>query len=212
MSEWTITSLLVYLFLVIVIAKPVLKQIQLSNIQHLVFGTAASLAILWWFRTGIYPGLDVHFLWLTALTLILGWRWAVFSSALSIVIIASMGVVSWSDVGQLGLFGALIPIGFSYLAYVLAFHHLPRHFFVYIFFCSFFIGMCSIALKMALFGACYSFFDFYTAQVVIDNYLILIPLLLFPEGLLNGMTMTLLVIYKPQWVATFYDSQYLDGK
>jgi uncharacterized membrane protein len=27
--------------------------------------------------------------------------------------------------------------------------------------------------------------------------------------MLNGMTMTLLVIYKPQWVYSFYDKHYL---
>jgi uncharacterized membrane protein len=30
--------------------------------------------------------------------------------------------------------------------------------------------------------------------------------------MLNGMTMTLLIIYKPQWVYTFYDKFYIDKK
>lgn len=212
MSEFSIVTLITYFALVFIAAKPVISQVSSNKIQHLIFGCAASVSVLWWFRTGIYNGLDVHFLWLTALTLTLGWRWAIVSSAISLIVIASMGIISWHDVGVVGILGGIVPICFTFTAYIFAFHHLPKHFFVYIFFCSFFIGMCSIALKMLLFGGYFSYFGTYSWKVVLDNYLILIPLLLFPEGLLNGMTMTLLVIYKPDWVATFYDNLYLDDK
>ena len=39
--------------------------------QHLVFGAAASLFVLWLFKAGIFDGLDVHFLGLTVVTLML---------------------------------------------------------------------------------------------------------------------------------------------
>ena len=42
--------------------------------------------------------------------------------------------------------------------------------------------------------------------------LVAIPLLMFGEAFLNGMVMTLLIAYKPRWVATFHDAWYLDGK
>jgi uncharacterized membrane protein len=35
---------------------------------------------------------------------------------------------------------------------------------------------------------------------------------MFGEAFLNGMTMTLLVAYRPTWVSTFQDRWYLDGK
>jgi len=44
------------------------------------------------------------------------------------------------------------------------------------------------------------------------DYLQVIPLLMFGEAFLNGMVMTLLIAYKPRWVATFHDEWYLDGK
>ncbi|MFT5313825.1 MAG: putative membrane protein, partial [Paraglaciecola sp.] len=37
-------------------------------------------------------------------------------------------------------------------------------------------------------------------------------LMLFMEGMLNGMTITLLIIYRPEWVYTFYDKIYLEKK
>lgn len=210
LSTFQLTSILVYVLLIYFSIKPAVSQFQQKKVQHLVFGSASALAVLWWFRTGIYPGLDIHFLWLTALTLMLGWRWALVSSAIALTITSFMGINHWQDFGVTGLISCAMPIVFSYFVYLVAYHKLPRHFLVYVFFCSFFTGAMSIALKMTVLSLFYLQSDMYTWQVLTDNYLILIPLLLFPEALLNGMTMTLGVIYKPEWVATFYDSQYLD--
>lgn len=212
MSQTQLVALLGYLLLTLFAIRPVLSQLSTAKIQHLVFGSAAALAVLWWFRTGIYQGLEIHFLWMTALTLLLGWRWALFSSLLANAVLVGFGIIEFANMGVYGVIGCVVPILFSYLAYVLAYQYLPRHFFVYTFFCSFFIGALSIALKMWLMASYFTFSDLHSWNVVSDNYLILIPLLLFPEGLLNGMTMTLLIVYKPEWVATFYDSQYIDGK
>ena len=69
-----------------------------------------------------------------------------------------------------------------------------------------------IAMKMALLSAYYLLNGDYNWPLLQDNYLILTTLMLFPEGMLNGMTMTLLIIYKPQWVYTFHDKYYLQDK
>ncbi|GAA5218011.1 hypothetical protein GCM10025776_25130 [Corallincola platygyrae] len=45
------------------------------------------------------------------------------------------------------------------------------------------------------------------------TYLNVTPLLMFPEGLLNGMAITLLAVYKPHWLKTYDDRIYLnEGK
>lgn len=195
-----------------------LKSVNISRLfserklQHFVFGSAASLFMLWFFRTGIYDGLTVHFLWLTACTLLLGLRWAVISSALALLGLTVAGLEKWSMLGVNGLLGVAAPLALSYAIYSLSFHRLPKHFFVYVFVCGFFAGLASLTLKMGLLGGYFALTGVHDWDIVTDNYLILIPLLLFPEGLLNGMTMTLLIIYKPHWVYTFHDKFYIDGK
>ena len=67
-------------------------------------------------------------------------------------------------------------------------------------------------MKMFLIGGYYYLDGVHDWLTVKDNYLILISLMLFPEAMLNGMTMTLLIIYKPTWVYTFYDKHYLQNK
>lgn len=217
LGEITLIQTLAWL-LFIGSAALVLKRLHLpafvedKKIQHLVFGAAASVFFLWLFRAGIYDGLNVHFLWLTALTLLLGLRWAFISATVALVGVTVVGKETWAMLGVNGLLGVSVPLLLSYLIYNLSFHKLPRHFFVYVFVCAFLPGAVMIALKMALLGGYYYLDGIHSWTTVKDNYLILIPLMLFPEGMLNGMTMTLLIIYRPSWVYTFYDKYYLNDK
>jgi len=201
-----LAGLLLYIF----------KQVSLSDFltrkkqQHLVFGCSAAVFTLWIFRAGIYDGLSVHFLWLPALALTLGLRWGIICASVALLGVTAVGIESWSMLGVNGLLGIVLPMCLSYLVLMLAFHKLPRHLFVYIFVCAFFPGAMAIAFKMLLLTSYYAVDGIYTWQVAYENYLILTPLMLFPEAMLNGMTMTLMVIYKPDWVYTFHDKFYLD--
>lgn len=189
------------------------EQLKHSRLQqHLVFGAAASVFILWIFRAGIYDGLSVHFLWLTALTLTLGVRFAIIAATAPLIAVTALGYEQWSMLGVNGVLGVLVPIGLTHLIYNLSFHRLPRNLFVYVFVCAFIPGGLLIAVKMILLGGYYTLDGIYDWLTVKDNYVILTPLMLFPEGMLNGMTMTLLIIYKPHWVYTFHDKFYIDGK
>ena len=178
--------------------------------QHLVFGSAACVFILWMFRTGIYDGLSVHFLWLSALPLLLGFRWAIFSATLALVGVTLFGNDSIEMLGVNFLLGILAPITLTYGFYSLTFHKLPRHIFIYIFLCAFIPGALTIGLKMLALSGYFYLDGMYSWYVIRDNYLVLSTLMLFPEAMFNGMTMTLLVIYRPEWVYTFYDKLYLD--
>ncbi|MBU3022663.1 energy-coupling factor ABC transporter permease [Aestuariibacter sp. A3R04] len=180
--------------------------------QHVIFGFTAIVFFLWIFRAGIYTGLSVHFLWLSALVLTLGFRWACMAGSVALLGTTLAGADSWEMMGVNGLVGVLMPISVTYLIFITAFHRISRNVFVYIFVCAFLPGALVIALKMSLLATVYWTEGIYDWATVRDNYLILIPLLLFPEGLLNGMTMTLLVVYKPQWVFTFHDKFYISGK
>lgn len=212
MSLLEILSLMLYVGVYLYVLKHIDFKLMIAHkrLQHLVFGAGAVVFVLWLFRAGIYDGLSVHFLWLSALTLTLGFRYAIFVSGIVLLGITIVGRESWSMLGANGLFGVLIPIGLTYLVFTLSFHKIMRNMFVYVFVCAFFPGAIGIALKMALVGGFYTLNGTYPWDVVVDNYEVLIPLMLFPEAMLNGMTMTLLVIYKPDWVYTFSDKDYFD--
>ncbi|MFY8275125.1 energy-coupling factor ABC transporter permease [Pseudoalteromonas sp. SSDWG2] len=173
------------------------------------FACTVVLAILWRIKAGILPGLDIHILAVTAVTLILGWRLASMASVLATALLACFNVVNFTDAATYVIISALIPIYFSYAVFVLVYHLLPRHLFIYLFICSFLCAGFAGCLKIIT-GALYFWamgsFDWST---LVDNYVIMCALIWFPEAMLSGMAMTILVIYKPHWVRTFYDKEYL---
>ncbi len=65
---------------------------------------------------------------------------------------------------------------------------------------------------MSLLSGYYYLNGDYDWLTIKDNYLVLSTLMLFMEGMLNGMTITLMIIYRPEWVYTFYDKIYLEKK
>jgi uncharacterized membrane protein len=207
----TVAGLLSLLICFFVSKKLIFSQLILDKkCQHLVFGSAACVFILWMFRTGIYDGLNVHFLWLSALTLLLGFRWAIFSATIALLGVTIFGKESIDMLGINFLLGVLAPISLTYGIYSLTFHKLPRHIFTYIFLCAFIPGALTIALKMMALSGYFYLDGMYSWHIIEDNYLMISTLMLFPEAMFNGMTITLLIIYKPEWVYTFYDKLYLD--
>lgn len=207
----TVAGLLSLLICFFVSKKLMFSQLVLDKkCQHLVFGSAACVFILWMFRTGIYDGLNVHFLWLSALTLLLGFRWAIFSASIALLGVTIFGKESIDMLGVNFLLGILAPISLTYGIYSLTFHKLPRHIFTYIFLCAFIPGALTIALKMLALSGYFYLDGMYSWHIIEDNYLMISTLMVFPEAMFNGMTITLLIIYKPEWVYTFYDKLYLD--
>lgn len=207
----TVAGLLSLLICFFVSKKLIFSQLILDKkCQHLVFGSAACVFILWMFRTGIYDGLNVHFLWLSTLTLLLGFRWAIFSASIALLGVTIFGKESIDMLGVNFLVGILAPISLTYGIYSLTFHKLPRHIFTYIFLCAFIPGALTIALKMLALSGYFYLDGLYSWHIIEDNYLMISTLMLFPEAMFNGMTITLLIIYKPEWVYTFYDKLYLD--
>ncbi|ATG74829.1 hypothetical protein CGX12_02720 [Zobellella denitrificans] len=180
--------------------------------QHLCFGAAIALVPLWWLQAGVKEGLEVHFLGLTTLALVLGWRLSQLMALLSLLLVTFFGVESWDEFGVNLLLGVILPLGVSYFVFLLTYSYLYRHLFVYIFVAGFFNAALTIAVKTLALAGFMVWSGQYPWPTVLDNYVAILPLLLFPEALLNGMAITLLVVFRPQWVCTFYDRDYLNNK
>lgn len=187
---------------------------QLINISGLSFRVGfaiAALSFFWSLKVGIYKGLEVHFLLTTALTLTMGWRMSMLICAIILALLCTLGVESWQDIGYIGLLKGVFPIVFAYFVYAVSYHRLPRHFAIYVFVCSFLAGALALVLHLCLNSLLLGWMGVHEWSNIINDYLVVAALMWFPEALLNGMAMTLLVVYRPDWVYTFYDEQYLDG-
>ena len=81
MTEGQVAALLLWLVLLIFSLRGSLLRTLHDHplYQHLCLGGAIALVPLWTLRAGLHEGLEIHFLGLTSLTLLLGWRLALLA-------------------------------------------------------------------------------------------------------------------------------------
>ncbi len=175
-----------------------------------VFACAVCLALIWQIQAGILEHLNIHILGITAVTLIMGWRLAFLCSLLASLLLLYFTELSSNQFAQFLLLSTFIPIYLSHALYLLCYRFLPKHFFVYIFVCAFLCAGFVGAAKILISGGYFYLLGLYDLPTLLDNYMFYAVIMWFPEAMLNGMVITLLITYRPHWVKTFYDQEYLN--
>lgn len=180
------------------------------GLQHLLFGATVVLTLLWTLRAGISPGLVVHFIGITTLTLMFGWDLAIISGTLALLGLSVIGVEQWMDLPLNGLCLVVVPALVSRLILYLVERYLPHNFFVYMFLCAFWGGGIAAALGGITIACVLWATDIYDWNRVYHEYIRYLPLIVFPEGLLNGIIMTGMMVFYPDWIRTFDARIYID--
>lgn len=179
---------------------------------HVFLGTCVALMLLWSIRAWRVPGLEYHFLGATLVTLMFGWRLALLALVLVLTAHVLNGTSDWQTFPMNLLTMGLVPIAVSHFIWRLAETHLPANFFVYIFACAFFgAGLAMLTVIFTGSGLLW-IGGAYASEQLYRDYLQLIPLFMFPEAFITGLLMTLLIVYRPEWVTSFDDRRYLAGK
>lgn len=142
----------------------------------------------------------------------LGWRLSIIIASVATVLVTLIGVSSWTSFGENLLFGAIWPVSLSYFVFLLTYTYMYRHLFIYIFIAGFFNGVLTLTTTMFIVGGYMALTGVHSWYAVKADYLLIIPLVALPEGLMNGVTIAALVVYRPEWVCTFRDRDYLFKK
>lgn len=188
------------------------SKIRDNEAQHIFLGAIVMLSLLWVMRGGIQDGLSFHLLGMTLLCLMFEWQFALMAASLVVAITTSQGPAGWEAFGvNLLLMGAL-PILFTRLFLYLCQRRLPHNYFIYVFLNAFLAGGLSILLAGAASAGLQHVAGVQPAGAIVNNFLQILPLLMFGEAFINGGAMTLVVAYRPQWVATFHDNWYVNNK
>lgn len=209
---WTAAFwLMLFVLAVLLWRKANWKMLATSANLNVFMGACVALLGLWLIKAGIKPGLNLHLLGATALTLMFRPWFAILALAL---VIGGMTIHSGQYAAYPAnlLLMAVLPVSISWGIYRLVDGKLPNHFFIYIFLNCFFgagiaivtVGLASTAYA-ALSGA-------YSIGYLTENYLPYYLLMAWAEAFATGMIMTVLVVYRPEWVSTFDDKRYLESK
>lgn len=175
-------------------------------------GACLLLTGLWWLSVGAHAGLEFHLLGLTTMVLLFGWRLALVGGLIALGLLASVGVYDWAAMGVNGLIGVVLPVLLANRLHGLIYRWLPRHFFIYLMVAAHFSSMLVIAAVVIGSGALLLLIGAQPWARVGTDYLLFLPLIMLPEGFLNGAILTMLTILRPQWVRSFDDRDYIDGK
>lgn len=188
------------------------RQLADGRQLHLWLGMIVALALLWSLPVGVRPGLGLHFLGATVLALCCG-GWLAWIGLCVVLAAATFnGAAGLAAYPLNALLVAGVGVSCSVGVRRLASRLLPHQLFVYLFVSAFFAAVLSVlavgisvSLLLASTGA-------QTFDYLVGEYLPAVLLLAFSEAWLSGMLITLLVVYRPLWVSTYDDAEYLAGR
>lgn len=187
----------------------ILREKESSNV---LFATAFVILMVWQLKVVVAEGLTIHLLGTTILTLMFNWQAALIAHCL---ILLGTTLTSSADIQAFainGLLTGVLPIAISFIIWRTNERYLPANYFIYIFVCAFFCAaLCMIATGVASYTLL-SAIDNQLAADTLDQYLLVFVPLMYPEAFLSGAMLSILVVYHPQWVATFNDARYLKKK
>ena len=188
------------------------RQLADSARLNVFLGTIVALLVLWSIRAGIRPGLGFHLLGATACTLMFGPRLALLAMTLVMIGAAVAGSLQWWSLPLNILLMGALPVALSWGILRAVERWLPANLFVYLFVAAFFgagAAMLSTGLGASVLlgtAGVYRFDDL--AREYIPWFL----LMAWAEAFTTGGALTLMVVYRPHWVATFDDARYLRNR
>jgi uncharacterized membrane protein len=175
-------------------------------------GATVAVLLLWSLKAGIRPGMSFHLLGATLLMLMFGWQFALLSLSLALVGQAIYGNIAWFSFSLNALLMAAVPVLFSFALFRLSLRYLPRHFFIYTLFNAYFCAALTMGVTILLASLLLLSGSGYSWQDLVDHYLPFVPMMVFAEGFFTGMLATSMVLFRPEWIGSFDDRRYLNGK
>lgn len=140
MDWFNVGSLIIVTWVVVAFAYPIGEKVvwpkleQEKAFQHIVLASFFLITVLWSTQAGVKEGLQIHFLALTTLTMMYGWRMAFLLSIPAMISYHWIHDISFILLPSSLVLSALMPILISYVVFLLSYHYLPRNIFC-VYFC-----------------------------------------------------------------------------
>lgn len=189
------------------------RRLQEPARLNLFLGATVAVLALWQIRTGVRPGLTFHLYGISALTLMFGFWRATFAGVLILLANAAFGRGSWAAIGADALLVSALPAALSWGVFGALERYLPRHFFIYVLGNGFFGAALAVAAIGLATTAVMAWSGAYTLDYLLSHYTPYASLLIsWAEAFSTGMAVTVMAVYRPQWLETFDDVKYLKDK
>ncbi len=184
---------------------------QVPSRGHLLFGGAIACLALWLISFTVIDGVRVHFLGVTALTLVVGWRFAILAGSAAVVAHTLAIGQPMISLPVAWLLTVAVPATVSrWLVYQLRATR-AQNLFIYMLGAGFGGGaLSSLAVTITAVGLLWLAGQAQLVTLALQNWPAAL-LVLFPEGFINGMIITAFTVYYPDLLKTFDDEHYFAG-
>lgn len=183
-----------------------LKEVGALNVW---LGSIVTLTLVWSMKAGVQPGLNLHLLGATALTLMFGRSLAMAALTVVLVAVCVNTGHGWNNFGLTALVSIVFPVLVTEAVRKATDRYLPANFFIYIFVAAFFGAALTTVATGGLSTVLFWLAGIYPLEKLLADYLPYYLLLGFAEAWLNGAVITMMVVYMPHWVVSFDDRHYL---
>lgn len=195
-----------------------IKNINWQRLQHYPFTLHTyflwiiTLTLFSFGRTGVLPGLTLHLYALTSATLVMG-RYITYTAAIfSQILLWIIGIEPLMLLGWNSLFYAALPIWFSAEFCRLLQKILPKNPFIFVLGAGFFGGILTMLIIMLTISLSLWILDIYPLSISWEKYLKFMPIIVYPEGFINGVIITTLVAFHSHIISTFDPDCYFINK
>jgi uncharacterized membrane protein len=210
---WTVAGWLSAVALIAVAARAApWQRFADSERVHVWYGTIFAIVVLWNVQATVGDGFTFHLSGVAAFTLLAGPALALLGSAVALAALIAVREGLWQSAGVAYVTMVAVPVATTWLVHRAAERWLPPNFFVYVFVAAFFGAALSLVAAGLAGAVALTAGAGRPADLVFGEYVPYLLYLAFGEATLTGMVLTLAVVYRPQWVATFDDARYLDGR
>lgn len=183
---------------------------QVPMRQHLLYASLLFLILLWMISVRHIEGLLLHFAGLTTVTLLVGWRFALMIGAIATIAYTLIVGQELAAAPLAWLLSVVVPASVSRLLVYELRRIRFRNLFIYLLGAGFGGGVLS-AIGIAVAGLVVLSLTGQADRVdyALDNWP-MIALIAFPEGFINGMVLSVIVVWYPDTVKTFDSVKYLE--
>ena len=182
-----------------------------KGLQHLFLGSVVLVSFLWQMQANISSQVAIHLILATTLTLMFYWPMALIATSLALVSVTLNGKGTWDMFAINGLLVCVLPVFVSHWVWQFVELKLPANYFIFVLVAA---GLGSVLAVLSTGLAVIVITWFYTSAHqfthLAQNYFLFLPLTLPPEAVVNGMLISGLTAYMPDWVRAFDPKKYLD--
>jgi uncharacterized membrane protein len=168
--------------------------------------------VLWRMRAGAQGGIDLHLAGATLVYLMFGLRLGAVALAVAATGAALGAGRPWLLIAPEWLLQGLLPLLFSAILIPLAERRLPAHLFVFLWGYGFIVSGLAVCVGGLAQTLLFAGLGAAPWRALSEEVLPFFMLLGWSEAFTAGALLTVMVVYRPGWVARFDDTVYLRRK